>query len=183
MMRKTESSPRMPTPRKPTPRKPTPRMAHYVPLIREFAARDELFHDAVARRLGLHPTDEKVLRFLGDNAVNAKDLASYMGLTGAAVTAMVDRLESLGYVTRERNGDDRRRVTIRAVSARLRKINKIYGGLHAAMQRLLSDYDTAEFAIVIDYLTRTTKVLAEQAAKVGGPPASRKMKAQAKTKK
>ena len=50
-------------------------MTHYVPLIREFAARDELFHDAVARRLGLHPTDEKVLRLLGQQTVSAGDLA------------------------------------------------------------------------------------------------------------
>jgi DNA-binding MarR family transcriptional regulator len=143
-------------------------MGHYIPLIREFAARDELFHDTVARQLGLHPTDEKVLRFLGGNAVYATELASYMGLTGAAVTALVDRLETLGYVTRERDGADRRRVKIRAVSARLRKINGIYRGLHAAMQALLAEYDSAEFAIVVDYLTRTTKVLAEQTKKLGG---------------
>src|SRR5580692_9100125 len=144
-----------------------PRMGRYVPLIREFAARDELFHDAVARKLGLHPTDEKVLRLLGQRAVNAGDLASYMGLTGAAVTALVDRLESLGYVRRERDGDDRRRVKIRAVSTKLRKINRIYGGLHAAMKALLAEYNSAEFAIVVDYLTRTTKVLAEQTRKLG----------------
>jgi DNA-binding MarR family transcriptional regulator len=142
-------------------------MRHYVPLIREFAARDELFHDAVARTLGLHPTDEKVLRLLGQETVSAGDLADYMGLTGAAVTALVDRLESLGYVRRERDGADRRRVKIRAVPEKLRKINRIYRGLHAAMQSLLADYDTGEFAVVVDYLTRTTRVLAEQTRKLG----------------
>jgi DNA-binding MarR family transcriptional regulator len=152
----------------------TPRMDHYVPLIREFAARDELFHDAVARKLGLHPTDEKVLRLLGQRAVTAGDLASYMGLTGAAVTALVDRLESLGYVRRERDGDDRRRVNIRAVTAKLRKINRIYGGLHAAMKALLAEYDSAEFAIVVDYLTRTTRVLADQARKLGAERVTRR---------
>lgn len=44
---------------------PNARMDRYVPLIREFATRDALFHDAVARTIGLHSTDEKVLRLLG----------------------------------------------------------------------------------------------------------------------
>jgi DNA-binding MarR family transcriptional regulator len=145
-----------------------PRMGRYVPLIREFAARDELFHDAVARKLGLHPTDEKVLRLLGEDATTAGDLVHYTGLTGAAVTALVDRLEQLGYVTRERDTGDRRKVTIRAVGAKLRDINRIYKSLHDAMELMLSKYDDGEFAIVADYLTRTTRVLAEQTTKLSG---------------
>jgi len=143
-------------------------MDRYIPLIREFAARDELFHDAVARRLGLHSTDEKVLRLLGHKALTASDLVAYTGLTGAAVTALVDRLERLGYVTRQRDNEDRRRVTITAVPVRLREINRIYRGLNDAMEALLADYQAAEFAVIVDYLTRTTRILAEQAAKVGG---------------
>jgi MarR family transcriptional regulator, organic hydroperoxide resistance regulator len=154
-----------------------PRMDRYVPLIREFAARDELFHDAVARRIGLHPTDEKVLRLLGENAMTAGDLVAYTGLTGAAVTALVDRLESLGYVTRERDRNDRRRVTIRAVGARLRDINRLYKGLHDAMEVLLSQYEGAEFAVIADYLTRATHVLAEQTMKLGGEGPTPKAKA------
>ena len=103
----------------------SPRMDRYVPLIREFAARDALFHDAVARRLGLHSTDEKVLRLFGDKALTAGDLVAYTGLTGAAVTALVDRLERLGYVTRERDSGDRRKIAIRAAAARLREINRL----------------------------------------------------------
>jgi DNA-binding MarR family transcriptional regulator len=150
------------------------RMDRYVPLIREFATRDQLFHDAVARRLGLHPTDEKVLRLLGANATTAGELVQYTGLTGAAVTALVDRLEKLGYVTRERDSADRRKVTIRAVGGKLRDINRLYKTLHDAMETMLSNYPAAEFAIVVDYLTRTTKVLAEQTAKLSGEaPAQR----------
>jgi DNA-binding MarR family transcriptional regulator len=146
-------------------------MDRYIPLIREFAARDELFHDAVARRLGLHSTDEKVLRLLGDKALTAGDLVAYTGLTGAAVTALVDRLEKLGYVTRLRDAEDRRKVAIRAVQTRLREINGLYNGLHDAMQTLLAKYPAGDFAVIVDYLTRTTRILAEQAAKVGGEAA------------
>ena len=78
-------------------------MDRYVPLIREFATRDALFHEAVAKTIGLHSTDEKVLRLLGADAMTAGDLVNQTGLTGAAVTALVDRLINLGYVTRERD--------------------------------------------------------------------------------
>jgi DNA-binding MarR family transcriptional regulator len=164
MSRRKESGPR------------ASRMNDYVPLIREFATRDALFHDAVARKLGLHSTDEKVLRLLGDAALTAGDLVAYTGLTGAAVTALIDRLESLGYVTRERDSDDRRRVTIRAVGAKLREINRLYGELHAAMDTLLAQYDNAEFAIVIDFLGATATTLAEQTAKLAGDKKVRKAK-------
>lgn len=154
----------------------SPRMERYVPLIREFAARDHLFHDAVARRLGLHPTDEKVLRVLGRDAMTAGDLVDYTGLTGAAVTALVDRLEALGYVTRERDAGDRRKVTIRAVIAKQREIDRLYDGLNAAMQALLSKYAGAEFEIIADYLSRATQALAEQTGRLNAGAAGAKAK-------
>jgi DNA-binding MarR family transcriptional regulator len=127
-------------------------MDRYVPLIREFAARDGLFHEAVAKTIGMHSTDEKVLRLLGADAMTAGDLVSHTGLTGAAVTALVDRLIKLGYVTRERDTSDRRKVVIRAVNAKLGDINQLYGGLRGALQALLSKYEAAEFETIMDFL-------------------------------
>jgi DNA-binding MarR family transcriptional regulator len=142
------------------------RMDRYVPLIREFAARDGLFHEAVAKTIGMHSTDEKVLRLLGADAMTAGDLVIHTGLTGAAVTALVDRLIRLGYVTRERDTADRRKVVIRTVNAKLRDINQLYGGLRGALQALLSRYDAAEFETIMDFLTSATAAMAEQTEKL-----------------
>jgi DNA-binding MarR family transcriptional regulator len=150
------------------------RMQRYVPLIREFAARDHLLHDAIARRLGLHATDEKVLRLLGENAVTAGELTGYTGLTGAAVTALIDRLETLGYVTRERDPADRRKVTVRAVGAKLREINRLYGGVRGGMEALLAKYDGAEFTAIIDFLTHATRILADESVKLAAGTRPRK---------
>jgi DNA-binding MarR family transcriptional regulator len=144
------------------------RMDRYVPLIREFAARDGLFHEAVAKTIGMHSTDEKVLRLLGADTMTAGDLVSHTGLTGAAVTALVDRLIKLGYVTRERDTSDRRKVVIRAVNAKLHDINQLYGGLRTALQALLSQYETAEFETIMDFLTNATAAMAEQTEKLAG---------------
>jgi DNA-binding MarR family transcriptional regulator len=137
-------------------------------VAQRFAARVVLFHAAVADRLGLNTADLKVLRLLGDEPTTAGRLAEETRLTGAAITALLDRLEASGYVTRERDSGDRRRVTVRAVPSRLRKIDRVYDGLYEAMGRLLGKYSAPEFAAIEDYLTRTSQVLAEQAAVLHG---------------
>jgi DNA-binding MarR family transcriptional regulator len=141
----------------------TPRMDRYVPLVRDFAARVVLFHEIVAQRLDLHATDVKALRLLGDEAMTAGQLAEYTGLTGPSVTALVDRLEAMGYVTRERDAADRRRVAIRAVPAKIRELDRLYAGYNAKMAELLAKYKASEFAAIVDYLAEATELLAKQA--------------------
>jgi DNA-binding MarR family transcriptional regulator len=141
-------------------------MSRYVPLVQTFAARLLLFHDAVARKLNLHLTDVKVIRLLGDKEMTPGDLVEHTGLTGASITAVVDRLEKAGYVTRKRDEEDRRRVTVRAVPAKVRKLDAAYAGIGAEMSNLLSKYDDAEFAVITDYLSRATETLARQTRKL-----------------
>jgi DNA-binding MarR family transcriptional regulator len=140
----------------------TSRMHRYIPLVREFAARIVLFHGAVGESVGLNATDLKVLRLLGDASMTAGHLAEHIGLTGAAVTALVDRLEAAGYATRERDEVDRRRVTIRAVPSKMRKIDRLYDAYGAEMAKILATYDAKEFALIEDFLMKTTELLTEQ---------------------
>jgi DNA-binding MarR family transcriptional regulator len=138
-------------------------MEIYVPVVREFAARVVLFHEAVAQKAGLHLTDVKALRLLGEKEMTAGQLAELIGLTGASTTALVDRLESAGYATRERDKKDRRRVTIRAKPSKIRTLNDLYKAMGIEMSRLLGTYDAVEFAAITDYMTKAAKLLAEQA--------------------
>jgi len=125
-----------------------------------------LFHEAVAENAGLHATDVKVLRLLGEEPMAPGQLVEHTGLTGAAVTAVVDRLIAAGYVTRERDEEDRRRVTVRAVPAKLRTLDRLYEAYSAEMSKLLSQYDTKSFEIIESFLTRTTRLLTEETAKL-----------------
>ena len=144
----------------------TSRMDHYVPLIQEFAARVVFFHSAVSEKLGLHATDLKGLRLLGVEPMTAGELGERIGLTGAAVTALIDRLEKAGYVVRERGLQDRRKITIRANLQQLRKVDDLYAGQYAKMSKLLSKYSEREFAVITSFLEKTTQVLAEEARKI-----------------
>jgi DNA-binding MarR family transcriptional regulator len=66
-----------------------------------------------AERLGIHVTDVRCLVALADESPStAGKLAELLGLSTGAVTAMLDRLERLGLVRRDKSPDDRRQVLV-----------------------------------------------------------------------
>ncbi len=81
------------------------------------------------------------------------------GSRGAAVTALIDRLERAGYVTRERGSSDRRRITVHANREKLGEIDALYASQGARMKKLLSRYSAEEFQVIMDFLQQTTGVL------------------------
>src|SRR4029450_6587237 len=73
-----------------------------------------LFHQAIADRSGLHVHELRCLNVLAQaGPLTAGELGQQLGLgTTGAVTRMVDRLERAGYVHRQIDPRDRRRVII-----------------------------------------------------------------------
>ena len=139
--------------------KSSARMRAYVPIIRRFVGRAMLFHSAVAAKLGLNATDVNCLRLLEDDAMSAGELSDRIGLTGAATTALIDRLEKTGFVRRERSKKDRRRLTIHADGGKLQEVNALYGSQGDRMARLLAKYSAEEFAVIMEFLEQTTIAL------------------------
>lgn len=99
-------------------------------VMREFMARSVLFQEAVARSGGLNGTDlQAVGLLLSEGPATPGELAAHSGLTaGGAVTAMIDRLERAGFVTRTRDETDRRRVIVSAVPETvMARVGHVYG--------------------------------------------------------
>lgn len=74
--------------------------------------------EAFASLHGLHVTDVEALTRMmvaeeRGTAMTPGALAVELGLTSGAVTALVDRLERAGHMTRARDGADRRKVLLR----------------------------------------------------------------------
>src|SRR5262245_4534642 len=93
-----------------------------------------MFHQAVADRLGLHPTDHKCADILFlKGPLSAGELAELTGLTTGAITGVIDRLEGAGFVRREDDPRDRRRVIVRVLPASHRKIGGLFESFAAAM--------------------------------------------------
>lgn len=102
--------------------------------MREFMARAVLFQDAVARSGGINSTDMQAVGLLmSEGPATPGELAERTGLTaGGSITAVVDRLERAGYVTRERDAADRRKVIVTAnVETVMAKVGPIYGRVGA----------------------------------------------------
>ncbi|HKJ35490.1 MAG TPA: MarR family transcriptional regulator [Solirubrobacterales bacterium] len=82
--------------------------------LRTFELERDRFDDAVARGQGISRTDLQALDHLHINdGLTPGQLADRMMLTSGAITALADRLEELGWLTREAHPSDRRSTVLR----------------------------------------------------------------------
>jgi DNA-binding MarR family transcriptional regulator len=133
-----------------------------------------LFHQAVADRVGLHVTDLRCLNLLaGAGPLTAGELGQQLGLgTTGAVTRMVDRLERAGYVRRDADPHDRRRVIIQPVPARLAAIAPHYQGMATAWNDLLAAYSDEQLDLFLDLFDRLHQMSQQQLASLDHPTLS-----------
>ena len=137
-------------------------------LGRELSTHTVLFHETLAARLGIAPTDIKCIGVIGFSRrpVTAGDLVAATGLTSGAVTGIIDRLEHAGFVRRERDPDDRRRVIITPLPAAAQKVASLFDDLGKAMMKLASSLTDAELAAVERYMLECMKILRDETARL-----------------
>src|ERR671921_153093 len=87
----------------------------------EMSTETILFHQALADILGFHITDHRCMHFLHRyGPMPAGRLSEVTGLTTAAVTSIIDRLEQAGYAKRTNDPKDRRKTIVEPI--RIKKI-------------------------------------------------------------
>ena len=118
--------------------------------------------EAAAARLGVNRVDFRCLDILSrGEAVTAGRLAAESGLTTGAVTALIDRLERLGYVTRKRDANDRRRVLVEPTKRAMNLVWPMFAGLVAKSTRVLSEFTAAELRTILRFLEADRAVIRE----------------------
>jgi DNA-binding MarR family transcriptional regulator len=135
----------------------------------EMSTETILFHQALAELLDFHITDHRCMQFLHNyGAMPAGRLAELTGLTTAAVTGIIDRLEEAGYVRRANDPKDRRRTIVEPVRNKKleRKIEAIFIPFHERMHKLLSSYSDSELAFLLDVLTKSAELTREESKKL-----------------
>jgi DNA-binding MarR family transcriptional regulator len=123
--------------------------------MRRSSAQGVIFGQTIANRVGVSNSDMECLDFvILEGRVTAGRLAEVTGLTTGAITGVVDRLEEVGLVRRERDSDDRRKVFITTVSESTAKIGRFYEHLQRAMAKVWDTYSDSELRLLLRFTTQ-----------------------------
>src|SRR5262249_33863520 len=140
------------------------RLAELNRVSRQYLAAYVLFNQAVADRLGMHPTDVQCLSLLTlePDPRTTGQIAELTGLTSGSATRLVDRLERGGYVRRERDTHDPRRVPVHLVEDKTAELGRLWAELRQGWDAIFDDYTEKELALLVRHMRRTVELSAAQ---------------------
>jgi DNA-binding MarR family transcriptional regulator len=127
----------------------------------------DLIGNAAASRIGINQTDLICLTLLARRGpMSPGQIASALGLTTAAISAMASRLEAGGYAEREIDPSDRRRIVMRASPAGVQQAFGLFDDFFQATVDSLTSTSQADLRKVIALLVRFRGILTEHAARI-----------------
>jgi DNA-binding Lrp family transcriptional regulator len=140
----------------------------FVAAIRKTGSLMQLMLQAAADRIGINATDLNCLNILSfSGQLTAGELAKATGLTTASITGVIDRLEEAGFVQRERDAVDRRRVVIHL---NLRKAYGVVAPVFAPMlsdwRRVAAQYNDDELRLIVEFYGRMEQIIREHLARL-----------------
>jgi DNA-binding MarR family transcriptional regulator len=139
------------------------RQSDTLQLIMELTDVSGLLPHALARRTGLSESELHSLRHLLGGPLGPNDLARTLGVTSAASSGIVDRLEARGHVSRQPHPTDKRRtVVVISDSGRsevLAEMRPMFEGLVAADSQLTDEQRTIVDAYLRDIISAMRTLL------------------------
>ncbi|MDH2381790.1 MarR family transcriptional regulator [Bradyrhizobium sp. CER78] len=146
--------------------------------MRRSSAQGVMYGQAVAEVAGISNSDMECMDILLlEGRVTAGRLAEVTGLTTGAITGVVDRMEKAGYVRRERDESDRRKVFISVIEEKAAEIGKFYVPMQEAMRKVWSNYSEDELRLLLRFANDGYKGVLEATAALKGvidtPPEQR----------
>ena len=142
--------------------------------VRQTGSLMNLMGQAAADRVGINATDLNCLNILSfSGSLTAGELARATGLTTASITGVVDRLEAAGFVRRERDPVDRRRVVVTIVIEKaVREVASIFAPMIADWQQLASRYSDDELRLIVEFYDQMQQIIRKHLARLREPPAA-----------
>src|SRR5437763_7992314 len=128
--------------------------------LRRTGALMQLMGTAAAERIGINATDLNCLNILSFSGhMTAGELARATGLTTASITGVVDRLEEAGYVSRERDPHDRRRVVVTlSLDRAMRNVASVFLPIMPDGRERAARYSDHELRLIVDFYARVAQV-------------------------
>jgi DNA-binding MarR family transcriptional regulator len=132
--------------------------------LRRFGLEDDRFDAMVARRVGAPSAEFRAMDHIQESGgLTPGQLADRLALTSGAVTALIDRLERLGWVTREPHPDDRRSVIVRKATGPESDAMQAYASLAARLARVAAKLTPAERDAAVRFLEEAARDAREEA--------------------
>ena len=130
----------------------------------------QLLGQVSAERIGINVTDLNCLNIVAlTGPMTAGDLARATGLTTASITGVLDRLEKGGFIRRERDPKDRRRVIVNLKAGPgLREIAPTFGPLVKAWRATAADYSDEELRLLLEFQRKLVDIVRGQLARLRG---------------
>lgn len=125
------------------------------------------------RQYGLTPPQYAVLRVIGTSPsknVTMSEIGKEMIVTYANITTIVDNLEKLQYVRRQRDPDDRRLVKVELTDSGSKLYKKIYRSHRKEVARLMKVLNKEQLYELIEYtdaIKKNTSLLVASSKKAG----------------
>jgi DNA-binding MarR family transcriptional regulator len=145
-------------------------MSQVIYAARASEAATERFDALAAEALGINRTDARCLDILDNEGglITAGRLAELSGLTTAAITTVLDRLEEKGYVRRVRDEEDRRRVLVEQTPLLRRRTEAIWGPLGAEASRQLERFTIDDLRAALEFFRLSREVNEQHAERIRG---------------
>jgi DNA-binding MarR family transcriptional regulator len=124
----------------------------------------QLLGQVSAERIGINVTDLNCLNIVAlTGSMTAGDLARATGLTTASITGVLDRLEEGGFVRRERDPHDRRRVIVTLnAGPGLREIGPTFGPLLKAWRATAAGYSDDDLRLLLEFQQQLEEMVRAQ---------------------
>jgi DNA-binding MarR family transcriptional regulator len=130
---------------------------------------DDRLDAVVARRFDAGLTEFKAMDHIqAAGRLTPGELADRLALSSGAVTALIDRLERLGWVRREPHPTDRRSVMVCKASEGISEGERIYAPLARTIGRAAMDMTEAERDACVRFLEEAAAAVAERATELRG---------------
>ena len=131
-------------------------------LVQDNGNTNVLLVHAIAERVGLSASEFECWSLIADTGpMTVGELAKHCRITSGGMTGMVDRLERAGFVRREADPRDRRRVIVRTadkspeLSATLQKIQTMYNPLLEQFNLLLAEFSDEQITFLMKFIVQT----------------------------
>jgi MarR family transcriptional regulator, organic hydroperoxide resistance regulator len=135
--------------------------------IRRLTRSSLMFQYAIAEKMNLNPSDAECIDFLMEMGPStAGDLAKVTRLTTGAITSVIDRLEKAGFVKRQSDPNDRRKVIISFIPKKHEIAKRYYAAMAQDVYDLFSGYSQAKLKSIQQHSEALTAVFQKHADEI-----------------